>query len=337
MDVYQMKTRRLAKAASLRYQLSQLRSSNLTYDLNGNLAGDGTNTYTWDARNHLVSISGGVSASFQYDPFGRRVGKTIGAATTNYLYDGVNTVQELSAGSPTANLLTGLHVDEYFQRIDSSGVANFLTDALWNTIALTGPAGNTFAQYTYDPFGSMTMTGSSLNPYQYTGRENDGTGLYYYRARYYYPSSGRFISEDPSRFASGSVDFYAYVENNPARYVDPFGLSRKDVAKLQAFFQNAINQMTSAGARTDPGWWNNIVATFGRAYLGCADQTQVVNDQYVSDRPGLALDDNWNFQTHTSHGGAHTYAVLQSPNPTDPDLLVDPLNNIVEPVPKGTK
>jgi RHS repeat-associated protein len=203
-------------------QLTLFGSSTLAYDANGNLVNDGTRTYTWDARNHLVSISGAVSASFQYDPFGRRVSKTIGAMTTNYLYDGVNPVQELSGGAPTANLLTGLGVDEYFQRTDANGPANFLTDALRSTIVLTGAAGNTVAQYTYDPYGNTTMTGSSSNPYQYTGRENDGTGLYYYRARYYSPQLGRFISEDPTGFASG-VNLYRYVANSPLNLTDATG------------------------------------------------------------------------------------------------------------------
>ena len=82
----------------------------LTYDANGNLTNDGTNTYTWDARNHLSAISGGITASFQYDPFGRRALKTVNSVTTQFLYDGPNPVQELDGSSPanvTANLLTG--------------------------------------------------------------------------------------------------------------------------------------------------------------------------------------------------------------------------------------
>ena len=99
---------------NLNNQLTQWKGASLTYDANGNLTSDGTNTYTWNARNQLVAISGPVPASFQYDPFGRRVSKTIGG-TTQYLYDGANPVQEISGSSATANLLTG-GVDEYFQR-----------------------------------------------------------------------------------------------------------------------------------------------------------------------------------------------------------------------------
>jgi RHS repeat-associated protein len=208
-------------------QMTQFGASNLSYDANGNLTSDGTHTYTWDARNHLVSISGPVSASFAYDPFGRRVSRTTGAATTNYLYDLVNPVQELSGGSPAANLLTGLGVDQYFQRADPNGPASFLTDALRSTIALTGPAGNLVAQYQYDSYGNVTVSGSSSNPYQFTGRENDGTGLCYYRARYYDPAVGRSISEDPAGF-SGGVNFYAYSGNGPTNASDPLGLVTVD-------------------------------------------------------------------------------------------------------------
>ena len=88
-------------------QLTQWKGASLTYDANGNLTSDGTNTCTWNARNQLVAISGGVSASFQYDPFGRRVSKTIGG-TTQYLYDGANPVQELS-GTRSAMILINLH------------------------------------------------------------------------------------------------------------------------------------------------------------------------------------------------------------------------------------
>ncbi len=203
-------------------QLTQFGPSSLTYDANGNLTSDGTNTYTWSARNQLIAISGGVSANFQYDAFGRRVSKTV-AGTTQSLYDGVNPVQELSGASVSANLLTGLGVDEYFQRTDANGPANFLTDALGSTVALTGASGNALASYTYEPFGNTIVSGSSSNPYQFTARENDSTGLYFHRARYYSPALQRFLSEDPIGFTGGYS--YRYVENDPILAIDPLGLT----------------------------------------------------------------------------------------------------------------
>jgi RHS repeat-associated protein len=79
--------------------------------------------------------------------------------------------------------------------------------------------------YTYDPFGNTTVTGNvNANDVEYTGRENDSTGLYYFRARYYDPSHQRFISEDPLGQYSG-INVYRYVHDDPLNRVDPFGLS----------------------------------------------------------------------------------------------------------------
>jgi hypothetical protein len=94
-------------------QLTQWGTANLYYDANSNMTSDGTNNYVWDARNHLASMDLG-QVSFSYDGFGWRVGKTVSGTTTNYLYDGANIVQELSGSTVTANLLTGLGVDECF-------------------------------------------------------------------------------------------------------------------------------------------------------------------------------------------------------------------------------
>ncbi|HYL86517.1 MAG TPA: RHS repeat-associated core domain-containing protein, partial [Candidatus Angelobacter sp.] len=207
-------------------QLTQWNGKTLSYDLNGNLTNDGTNTYTWNARNQLLSISvnGVTTASFQYDPFGRRVSKTIGG-TTQFLYDGVNPVQEISGGSASANLLTG-GVDEYFQRTDSAGARNFLTDALGSTLALADSTGTVQNSYTFEPFGNTQVTGTTTNSFAYTGRELDSTGLYFYRARYYSPSLQRFASEDPIGFDGGDTNLYAYVSNEPGDFVDALGLDK---------------------------------------------------------------------------------------------------------------
>jgi len=112
-------------------------------------------------------------------------------------------------------------------RIKADGTVRYYhADALGSVIALTDENGALKTQYTYDPFGNVTISGeTSDNPFQYTGRENDGTGLYYYRARYYSPELQRFISEDPIGLLGGDVNFYFYVGNNPLKWVDPYGLN----------------------------------------------------------------------------------------------------------------
>jgi len=204
-------------------QLTTWGTATLTYDANGNMTSDGTNAFTWDARNQLASMNLGA-IGFQYDPFGRRVGKIIASTTTNYLYDGANIVQELSGGLATANLLSG-GVDEVFTRTDAGGARNFLADALGSVLALADSAGTLQTQYTYEPFGNTTLNGSTTtNSFAYTGRELDGTGLYFYRARYYNPTLQRFVSEDPLGFGGGDVNLYAYVSNSPPNFTDSCGM-----------------------------------------------------------------------------------------------------------------
>ena len=204
-------------------RVTQSGSATLTYDADGNLTNDGTNTYTWNARNQLTGISGAVSASFQYDAFGRRVSKTVNGTTTEYLYDGMNVVQEKAGGTPVADMLTG-GVDKVFSRTESAGTQSVLVDGQGSTVALLDSAGSTQTEYTYGPFGNTSLSGAaSSNSSQYTGRENDGTGLYYYRARYYSPQLQRFISEDPVGFDGGDTNLYAYVSNDPCNNTDPTG------------------------------------------------------------------------------------------------------------------
>jgi RHS repeat-associated protein len=210
-------------------QLTAWAGASLLYDANGNMTSDGSNTYTWDSRQRLSTLAGTTSGSFRYDAANRRSQKTIAGQTTGYVFDGINLVQELTGAVPPptvqANLLTG-GLDEIFSRTEASGSTySYLVDALGSTQALTDSSGAFTTQYTYDPYGQTSSSGSaSANRQQYTGRENDGTGLYYYRARYYSPGFGRFISGDPIGLAGG-INTYAYVNGSPTSNVDQLGLA----------------------------------------------------------------------------------------------------------------
>ena len=222
-------------------RLAQLNGSTLAYDDNGNSTNDGTNTYSWDARNQLASVTGPVNASFQYDALGRRVQKTVGSTTTGYLYDGSNFVQEQNAaGAATATLLNG-GIDQLFARMTSAGISVPMWDALGSVIGETNSAQTVTTSFAFEPYGTTTQSGTSTgNSQQYTGRENDGTGLYYYRARYYNPSTSRFISEDPIGFRGGT-NIYAYTNGNPISYRDPLGLTTLQIGltiNLQIGFIN---------------------------------------------------------------------------------------------------
>lgn len=208
----------------------QFGNRQMTFDANGNLASitdpGSVTTLSWDARNRLATLTGpSLNVDFEHDSLGRRLTRQVNGTRTDFLYDGVNPVQELSRTSVTANMLSGLGVDEYFTRTDASGTHTLLTDALESTLVLTDNAGTVQSAYTYEPYGRAMTTGTTnANPFQYVGRENDSTGLYYYRARYYLPSTHRFISEDPLGFLGGNLNLYAYVMSNPVNFIDPFGL-----------------------------------------------------------------------------------------------------------------
>jgi RHS repeat-associated protein len=226
----------------------------LTYDLNGNLTGDGAHTYTWNARNQLAAIGGPTPASFVYDGVGRRQRKAINGTLTDFVYDGLNPVREAS-GANTIELLTGLGIDEYFVRTDPSGSQTLLREALGSTVSLIDASGSVQTEYSYEPFGTTTASGAaSGNELGYTGREADGTGLHYYRARYYYPTFQRFIAEGPIGFAGGDTNLYAYVWNSPTGLVDALGLDAwSDAGNLAAGFGDTISLGGTAWIR---GLWS---------------------------------------------------------------------------------
>jgi len=148
-------------------------------------------------------------------------------------------------------------------RTDATGTASYLIDGLGSTVALTSATGAVSTEYTYEPFGKSQFLGPpTSNPFQFTGRENDGTGLYYYRARYYDPSRARFITPDPIRLAGGDVNLYGYVRNDPVNWVDPWGIFRyapgaggpldvRTTASLECFEICLGRVVTVTGAREE--------------------------------------------------------------------------------------
>jgi len=146
---------------------------------------------------------------------------------TNYLYDGPNLLEQVdNSGNVLARYSGGPWIDETLSQLQSAASSYYEQDGLGSVTSLSNAAGALANTYTYDSFGKLTAsTGTLTNPFQFTGREFDAeTGLRYYRFRYFDPTVGRFISEDPIGF-DGGINFYRYVQNNPSLLIDPFGLS----------------------------------------------------------------------------------------------------------------
>lgn len=199
---------------------------------NGNTAtkvdSNGTTTYSWDYIDRLASVTlpgTGGTVTFKYDPFGRRIQKVSTTGTTNYLYDGANSIEELDAtGTVLARYSQGPGVDQPLSDVVGGAAKFYDPDGLGSITSLADISGTLTDTYTTDSFGKTTASsGTARNPYRYTARDFDPeTGLFYYRARYYDPQVGRFISEDPIGF-KGGINFYAYVFNNPLLFRDPTG------------------------------------------------------------------------------------------------------------------
>jgi len=215
------------RAATYQVDVSGTTAS-YTYDPNGNLTqkieGSDTRIYEWDAANRLKRVLKNTAevTRFSYDPFGRRVEKVVGATTTAYVYDDDDIVRQTVNGLATA-YVHGLKTDEPLAREDSGGNRTYLhADGLGSLMKETDSAGAVMLTRKYDAFGNPEA-GSTTSGYAFTGREwETEVGLYYYRARYYDPQVGRFVSEDPIDEQLGE-NLYSYALDNPGLYIDPTG------------------------------------------------------------------------------------------------------------------
>jgi RHS repeat-associated protein len=212
-------------------ELTSSSNGSYTYDANGDTLSDPSGkAYTWDFENRLVQAvvpgTNGGTTTFKYDPFGRRIYKSSPDWTGAFVYDGRNLIETLnSSGAIVADYTQTRNIDETLAGYRSGASSYYEADSLESITSLSSSTGALANTYTYDSFGNLTnSTGTLSNPFQYTGREFDSeTGLYYYRARYYDPTAGRFVSEDPIRFQGGS-NFYRYAKNNVVNATDPWGL-----------------------------------------------------------------------------------------------------------------
>lgn len=255
-------------------------SSSMTYDPANRLLSDSNFTYTYDSEGNrtsrtnrstgavtnytynghgqLASVQNpdGTTTSFTYDVLGRRVQVASGAQTTTYAYDGANIHLEYGGTSLVASYTDPLSVDNPLEMRRGGQSYYYLSDVAGNVTGLSDASGSPAATYSYDAFGvPASSTGTVANPFTYAGRELESkSGLYYNRARYYEPTTGRFLSEDPAP----SVNGYPYVRNDPVDFNDP----------------------TGAG----PIWEyivNTFQATRSQRFIGCAMAAFAVGLEYI--------------------------------------------------------
>ncbi len=221
-----------------------------SYDAEGNLierrdlANGVRDRYEYDHANHLIRFArlGGTgevlsSVTYRYDALGRRIARSVdpdgaGPKTAHseyFVYDGMHVWMDSDeSGHVTARYLFSDEIDEPLARYrPGEGTVWYLTDHLGSVRNLVDSVGTVVDTIDYDSFGNIVSESSPQlgDRYKYTGREwDEELELYYYRARYYSPETGRFTSEDPISFWGGQTNLNTYVGNSPTIYVDPSGL-----------------------------------------------------------------------------------------------------------------
>ncbi len=294
--------------------------ASLGYDPNGNLitkvAGATTTALTYDVFNRLVQVAktGQATQTYAYDGQGRRIAKSVGNSVTGYLYNGPDILAEYGGGTnwttaaATATYTHGPQIDEPLLRTTATGTQYYHQDGLGSVVAMSDATGATTGTTRYDAWGNPISTTGLIPQYGYTGLEPDETGLIYSRARYYDPAIGRFTQRDPIGL-QGGINPYAYVNNNPTNFTDPWGLRPADPANTAGM--NSVNSMV---AQNDTG----IVSDAGRGLTsaqqslaqisphgGTLTQTQVANIVFNETRSlsGPGIDEARETITHAIING----------------------------------
>jgi RHS repeat-associated protein len=197
-----------------------------SYNSNGCLTGDGTWTFGFNTENTMISAAKtGVSAAYSYDPLMRQVLKNVGGTKTQFYYASAQRLADYNGSGTLLNrYVYGIGLDEVLIEVSASGTKTYYhQNHQGSIIATSNGSGAVLNKYTYSPWGESSSLTTTMHGF--TGQRYDSeTGLYYYKARYYSPTIGRFLQPDPIGYGNG-MNIYSYVRNNPLNLTDPLGLS----------------------------------------------------------------------------------------------------------------
>jgi RHS repeat-associated protein len=221
-----------------------------SYDLRGNLTGDGTWTFGYDAENHLISGSNGSNVGLAYDAIGRLARVTSGSMITTFLYDGENLIGEYDgAGTLLRRTAFGAGEDEPTVIYEGGARSWLYSNEQRSIIARADAAGSAITIATYGHYGESDGTGR----FGYTGQIRiPELGLYYYKSRFYSPYIGRFLQPDPIG-TDGGMNLYEYAASDPINMIDPTGHAPGEQSSTEAYEPGNEDEITVVGRRLREG------------------------------------------------------------------------------------
>jgi RHS repeat-associated protein len=258
---YDLAGNRLTAGAST-YTYANNRLNGALHDTAGNITnlvrGTTTLRLSWNAQGQFVSVTTNnvLAESYAYDPLGRRVKTTADGTTVYHVYNGDECAADLdSSGNPLRSYTWGQGIDNLLAMtvysVSATNTYYAVKDHLGSVQALVNVSGSVVESYTYDAWGVTTIknaggavitTSAYGNRYMFQGREySTSTGLYNFRARWYAPTIGRWLSKDPIGL-EGGLNLYAFCGNNAVNFRDPGGLYVSVAKENQSVVLSTLSQ-----------------------------------------------------------------------------------------------